>query len=65
VIDADSKAVLRQVVTERTVGDRWLVSKGLAAGDHLIIEGLGHIQPGQRVRPVAVTLPVAATSPTG
>jgi membrane fusion protein (multidrug efflux system) len=65
VIDADSKAVLRQVVTERTVGDRWLVSKGLAAGDRLIIEGLGHIQPGQTVRPVAVALPVAATSPTG
>ena len=57
VIGADSKAELRQVVTERTVGDRWLVSKGLAAGDHLIIEGLGHIQPGQTVRPVAVTLP--------
>ena len=64
VIGADSKAELRQVVTERTVGDRWLVSKGLAAGDHLIIEGLGHIQPGQTVKPVAVTLPVAAT-PTG
>jgi membrane fusion protein (multidrug efflux system) len=65
VIGADSKAELRQVVTERTVGDRWLVSKGLAAGDHLIIEGLGHIQPGQTVKPVAVTLPVAATPPTG
>jgi membrane fusion protein (multidrug efflux system) len=65
VIDANSKAVLRQVVTERTVGDRWLVSKGLAAGDRLIVEGLGHIQPGQTVRPVAVSLPVAVAPPAG
>jgi membrane fusion protein (multidrug efflux system) len=65
VIGANSKAELRQVETERTVGDRWLVSKGLAAGDRLIIEGLGHIQPGQTVRPVAVSLPVAAAPPTG
>jgi membrane fusion protein (multidrug efflux system) len=52
VIGADSKAELRTVVTERTVGDQWLVSKGLMPGDRLIIEGLGRIQPGQTVRPV-------------
>ena len=53
VIGKDSKAELRSVVTERTVGDQWLVSRGLAPGDRLIIEGLGRIQPGQPVRPVA------------
>jgi membrane fusion protein (multidrug efflux system) len=56
VIDRDSKAELRTVVTERTVGDQWLVSQGLAAGDRLVVEGLGNIQPGQAVRPVAVSL---------
>ncbi|MEO8308792.1 MAG: efflux RND transporter periplasmic adaptor subunit [Pseudomonadota bacterium] len=65
VIGADSKAELREVVTDRTVGDRWLVLKGLAAGDRLIIEGLGHIQPGQTVKPIAITLPAAAASPAG
>lgn len=64
VIDADSKAQLRTVVTERTVGDRWLVSKGLVDGDKVIVEGLGRIQPGQAVKPVAVT-PVAVTPPQG
>jgi membrane fusion protein (multidrug efflux system) len=58
VIGADSKAELRTLVTERTVGDQWLVSKGLLPGDRIIVEGLGHIQPGQVVQPVAV----AATS---
>jgi membrane fusion protein (multidrug efflux system) len=57
VIDGESKAQLRSVVTERTVGDRWLVSKGLVDGDKVIVEGLGRIQPGQAVKPVAVTPP--------
>jgi membrane fusion protein (multidrug efflux system) len=57
VISADSKAELREVVTERTVGDKWLVSKGLQPGDRLIVEGLSRVQPGQVVKPVAVTLP--------
>lgn len=54
VISADSRAELRTVVTDRTVGDKWLVSKGLQPGDRLIVEGLGRIQPGQAVRPIAV-----------
>jgi len=52
VIGADSKAELRTVVTERTVGDQWLISKGLMPGDRLIVEGLGRIKVGQAVRPV-------------
>jgi membrane fusion protein (multidrug efflux system) len=63
VISADSKAELRAVVTERTVGDKWLVSKGLQPGDKLIVEGLGRIQPGQTVRPVAVEVAAATTAP--
>jgi membrane fusion protein (multidrug efflux system) len=54
VINNDSKAEVRTVVADRTVGDRWLISKGLMPGERLIVEGLGRIQPGQAVRPVAV-----------
>lgn len=54
VINADSKAETRSVVTDRTVGDQWLVSKGLQPGDKLIVEGLSKIQAGQAVRPVLV-----------
>ncbi len=54
VINADSKAETRTVVTDRTVGDQWLVSKGLQPGDKLIVEGLSRIQAGQAVRPVLV-----------
>jgi membrane fusion protein (multidrug efflux system) len=64
VISADSKAELRTVITERTVGDRWLVSKGLQAGDKLIVEGLGRVQPGQAVRPVPASQAVASAAPS-
>ena len=56
VIGADSKAELRTVLTERTVGDQWLVSKGLREGDRLIVEGLGRIQPGQVVQAVPASI---------
>ena len=60
VINADSKAELRTVVAERTVGDKWLVSGGLADGDRVIVEGLGRIQAGQVVKPVKVGSGTAA-----
>ncbi|TRW15300.1 efflux RND transporter periplasmic adaptor subunit [Glacieibacterium frigidum] len=52
VIGPDNKAVLRTVVADRSIGDRWLVTAGLKAGDRLIVEGLSNIKPGQVVRPV-------------
>jgi membrane fusion protein (multidrug efflux system) len=63
VINQDSNAELRQVTTETTVGDQWLVSDGLAPGDRLVIEGLGRIKPGVKVKPVPVQR--AAASPMG
>lgn len=51
VVGPDSLAQLRTVTTERTVGDQWLIGKGLRSGDRLIVEGLGRIKPGQKIRP--------------
>lgn len=67
VIAEDSTVQLRQVVADRTVGDRWLVSSGLVAGDKLVIEGLGRIKPGQKVKPVLVgdAAASAAAAPMG
>ncbi|MGI4880245.1 MAG: efflux RND transporter periplasmic adaptor subunit [Janthinobacterium lividum] len=70
VIGAGDKAMLRNVVTTRTVGNAWLVSSGLNAGDRLIVEGLGQIKSGQKVKPVVAgskpaTSPGAANDPAG
>src|SRR5689334_22436799 len=67
IIAADSTAQVRQVVADRTVGDRWLVSSGLNAGDKLVVEGLGRIKPGQKVTavPVQAGPPSAGAAPMG
>jgi membrane fusion protein (multidrug efflux system) len=52
VIGPGNKAELRTVKTEQTVGDKWLVTSGLSAGDKVITQGLIRIRPGQVVRPV-------------
>ncbi len=51
VVNKDNKVELRSVVTSRAVGDQWLVTSGLAAGDRVIVEGLQKIQPGMPVQP--------------
>jgi len=49
VINAENKVEVRQVKTDRAVGNRWLIADGLEAGDRLITEGLQFIQPGVEV----------------
>ncbi len=51
VVGKDNKVELRSVTTSRAVGDQWLVTGGLAAGDRVIVEGLQKIQPGMPVQP--------------
>jgi len=45
------------------IGDRWLVTGGLVAGDKVIVEGLNKIGPGMPVKPSEVTLPAAGAPP--
>lgn len=52
IVNADNVVELREVRTERTVGNRWLISEGLNDGDRLITEGLQFVQPGAKVKPV-------------
>ncbi len=52
VIGPDDKLVQKSVRADRTVGDQWLVSSGLSAGEKVVTEGLGRVKVGQVVRPV-------------
>ncbi len=64
VVGKDNKVELREVTTNRTIGDKWLVDAGLAAGDRVIVEGLQKVQPGAPVVPTeAGAAPGAAKSP--
>jgi len=60
VVGADNKVELRVLTTRRVVGDKWLVSEGLKAGDKLIVDGLQKIAPGMPVHPVSADKAVSA-----
>lgn len=70
VVAPNNTVEMRVLVTDRAIGDRWLVTSGLAAGDRLIVEGLNKIGPGMPVHATEVTLkdpnaPEAAGSGSG
>lgn len=49
VVNQDNKVELRELTTQRTVGNQWLIEQGLQAGDRLITEGLQFVKPGIEV----------------
>jgi len=52
IVNAAGKVELRMLTLERAIGDNWLVTAGLAAGDHVIVEGLIKARPGMVVKAV-------------
>jgi membrane fusion protein, multidrug efflux system len=62
VVGANNTVEMRPVTAERAVGDRWLVTDGLKAGDKLIVEGLGKIGPGMPVNATEVVVGAQAGS---
>ncbi|WEJ83530.1 efflux RND transporter periplasmic adaptor subunit [Kluyvera intermedia] len=54
IVGADDKVEQRTLETDGTYGDKWLVQRGLANGDRLIVEGTDKITVGQTVNPVTV-----------
>lgn len=65
ILDRHNRVVARTVVAERAVGNQWLVTKGLAQGERLVVDGLGLAKPGKLVRPVAPQPGVATTPADG
>lgn len=61
VVGAEEKVEPRVIKAERTVGDSWLVSEGLKAGDRVIMEGIQKARPGTPVKAVPFGNKPAAT----
>ncbi len=49
VVNGEKKVERRQLVTDRAVGDAWLVTSGLKPGDQVIVEGVQKVRPGAEV----------------
>ncbi|ADP11817.1 Membrane-fusion protein [Erwinia sp. Ejp617] len=55
VVGPDNKVESRNLTADRAVGDKWLVTEGLNAGDRVIITGLQRVKPGATVTPQEVS----------
>ncbi|HKS14054.1 MAG TPA: efflux RND transporter periplasmic adaptor subunit, partial [Pseudomonas sp.] len=53
LVDGQHKVTERQVQLGSAVGDRWIVSEGLTAGEQVVIEGLQHVKAGDSVQVAA------------
>lgn len=62
VVDPDNKIELRILKTDRAIGDKWLVSNGLKAGDRVIVEGIQRVKPGSVAHPVEFSTGTASTA---
>lgn len=61
VISSDDHVVSRQVTIAGSRGNHWIITKGLTAGDKVMVDGFFKVRPGAKVTPVVVDLssPVA------
>lgn len=62
LVDTAGKVSRRALTVDRSIGNNWLVSSGLAAGERVIVEGLAKIKAGDTVQAVAVSLPAQTTT---
>jgi membrane fusion protein (multidrug efflux system) len=61
VVNDENKVERRQLETDRTVGDAWLVTAGLKPGDRVIVDGLQKVRPGVEVKAVPASSARQAT----
>ncbi len=60
VVNGEDKVEARVVRAERSLGDKWVVSEGLAPGERVVVEGLQRVRPGAPVTVVAAPAAAAA-----
>lgn len=60
----DAGVVQQRILTlNRAIGDKWVVSEGLAPGDRLILEGMLNVRPGTAVKTVVFDGKKAGSEP--
>ena len=50
--DLDSTVEYRQIKTGETIGKRWIVEQGLAAGEQVVMDGGQKLRNGEKIIPV-------------
>jgi membrane fusion protein (multidrug efflux system) len=57
VVGPGNKAVARTVVADRTIGQNWVITQGLAPGDKVIVQGTANLKPDIDIKPVPANTP--------
>lgn len=55
VVGPENKVEVRNLTANQAIGDKWLVSDGLKAGDRVIVTGLQRVKPGVAVTPQEIS----------
>ena len=50
IVDTQGKIQQRRLTLDRAIGDRWLISSGVASGDRVVVEGMQKVRPGTSVK---------------
>lgn len=67
VVGADNRIERRDLVVGEWSGEDWVIEKGLAAGERIVVDGIQRVSPGLVVVPVAASTRAAipAAAPAG
>ncbi len=60
-VDESGKVQQKILTLDRAIGDQWLVTSGVSAGDRVIVEGMLKVRAGATVNPVAYNGPKAGS----
>lgn len=63
VVAAGDKAEMRPVEVGDWLGDQWVVTSGLRAGDRVVVDGMVRVQPGAVVKVTAPAAPAGPAAP--
>lgn len=50
LVTGENKVEARVVKAEQSLGDKWIITDGLAGGERVIVEGLQRVRPGAQVQ---------------
>lgn len=64
VVRPDNVVEVRPITVDRVVGDKWLVTDGIKAGERVIVEGLQKVKPGMKVKATEAAAPAAPANQT-
>jgi membrane fusion protein (multidrug efflux system) len=63
VVGPGNRAVQRVIVADRTQGEYWVVTQGLAPGEKVITQGTANLRDGAQLKPVPASAPQRLKAP--